>query len=104
MALPEVPTDVDIPVADVPVDVAIVAAITGVLTYAVRKFLTRKDPAALDAKPQVLFWVSAVAAVLGGGVNALLQGRSVKEGLMAAVTGWLSMQGIRRLKKGAGVE
>lgn len=104
MAVPiEVPVE-DVPIAEVPVDVAIVAAITGVLTYAVRKWLTRKDPAALDAKPAVLFWVSAVAAVLGGGVNALLQGRSVKEGLMAAVTGWLSMQGIRRLKKGAGVE
>ena len=94
---------VDTAVAEVPLDIAVVTALTGILTYGARKLLTRKNPAALDDKPQVLFWVSAAASIAGGGVSAVLNGHGIKEGVMVAAGSWLSMQGLRRMKKGAGI-
>ena len=84
-------------------DTAIVASLTAALTYGARKFLTRKDATALDSKPQVLFWISAAAAVASGAITSVVQGQPLQAGLVNAATGWMAAQGLRRAKKGVGV-
>ena len=88
---------------DIPLDIAATAVFTGLLTHGVRMLVLRNDPAALDGKPYVLFWVSAASAILGGATAAVLQGEGVVSAVVTAATGWASMQAARRLKKGANV-
>lgn len=85
------------------IELAITTMLTLGLTHVLRKMFsdTLERP---ETQRRVNFWGSGVIAVVAGfAADWLLGGFSLAGGAGKAILGWLSAQGIRRFKKGAGI-
>lgn len=80
---------------------AITTLLTLGLTYGARKWLGDEK---LKGKPHVLSYASMAASLVGGfATTALSGGLDLKHGASAAIVGWMLSQGVRRVKKAAGI-
>lgn len=95
-AVPAVVESADTATDEMVDDLGIVALVTLLLTYVARRTLGEEK---LQANPAILGWVSIAASTITAVIVSMYQGSDFKTAATAAVAGWLTAQGARRVKK-----